>query len=539
MVRDPRDTSPPTSEGATERPEERADHGRESDPKPLRQITALDASDPPEAMVAIEEASALEDARGVIRSGKLAGKSMWTAIWILALPVLLQQAMAAMVGMVDKLLAGNLPEGVVVPSMDAIGVGAYVVWFIGIAMSGLGLGGQAIIARAMGRGDVREAHETLGQSLMISVIWGALVGVGMWLLAEPLARFCRLSPEAIVHCRNYVGIIALSMPFCGVMMVGSMCMHGAGETTRPSVIAMAVNVVNLVFSWALSGVDLRFGEVTVVNPLPIDPTRFGVAGIAGGTALGYLFGALATLWVLRRGVKDLRLESRLLIPERFMVWRVVRIGVPNFLEGVALWGANLFVMFFIGLAGAMRGDGEVGEGLIGAHMIAVQWEAFSFLPGFAMGIAAGAIAGQYLGAGSPELARRAIAACSLVAMIFMGCAGFLFMFVGEFLTRLISDSPVYLEHTPDLLLICGAVQIFFALGIVTRQGLRGVGDVTWTLVITVVTSFFVRLPLAWFLGVHMGYGLQGIWLGLCIEIVIRGLAFGGRFLSSAWERAKV
>ena len=42
-----------------------------------------------------------------IRSGKLAGLSTFGAIRVVALPVLLQQFLQAMVGMVDKMLAGR------------------------------------------------------------------------------------------------------------------------------------------------------------------------------------------------------------------------------------------------------------------------------------------------------------------------------------------------------------------------------------------------------------------------------------------------
>lgn len=505
----------------------------------MEEMAPISASDPPDALVMVEEASAAEDAQGSIRSGKLAGKSMWAAIWILALPVLFQQAMAAMVGMNDKLLAGNLPERIVVPALDAIGIGTYIAWFIGIAMAGLGVGGQAIIARAIGRGDTDEAQRALGQSIGISVAWGALVGAAMFAFVGPLASYCRLTPEATTYCRQFVGILSLSMPMCGVMMVGSMCLHGAGETTRPSLISIAVNVVNLVATWALSGVDLHVRGAVLHNPFPHDPLVWGVRGIAMGTAISYVFGAVATLWVLVRGVKDLRLATPALRPESSMAWRVTRLGLPNFLEGLAMWGVNLFVMHFIGVAGAARaGDGN-GQGLVGAHVIAVQWESFSFLPGFAMGTAAGALAGQYLGARNPAMARRTITTCTLIGMAIMGTMGTCFIFAGPLLTRIISDNPIYLETVPRLLKLCGSVQIFFALSMVTRQGLRGVGDVNWTLLITFASSYFVRLPLAWFLGVHLALGLPGIWMGLCGEIAVRGLLFGARFLSSAWERLRV
>jgi Na+-driven multidrug efflux pump len=223
-----------------------------------------------------------------------------------------------------------------------------------------------------------------------------------------------------------------------------------------------------------------------------------------------------------------------------MGWRIARIGVPNFAEGIAMWAVNLFVLMFIGMVAIARGasQDEAG-GLIGAHMIAVQWEAFSFLPGFAMGIAAGALAGQYAGAGNIAKARQAIWACTWVGIILMGLMGIVFMVAGEPLTRLISREPIHLAETPRLLFICGIVQVFFALSMVIRNGLRGVGDTTACLIITVVSSYGVRLPAAWFLGVHLELGLAGIWMALCGELVVRGMLFLWRFLSPGWERLRV
>ena len=89
------------------------------------------------------------------------------------------------------------------------------------------------------------------------------------------------------------------------------------------------------------------------------------------------------------------------------------------------------------------------------------------------------------------------------------------------------------------LAICGTVQAFFALSMVIRQGLRGVGDTRWTLFITTASSYGLRLPACWFLGVHLDWGLPGIWIGLMGEVVVRGLFFLARFLHGGWAKVRV
>ena len=105
----------------------------------------------------------LAEPPGSIRSGSLAGKTMWAAIWFLAIPILIQQILVACVGLADKIFAGALPNEIVLATMDAIGIGSYIGWFIAIAVSGVGIGAQALIARFMGSGNVQEGHKILGQ----------------------------------------------------------------------------------------------------------------------------------------------------------------------------------------------------------------------------------------------------------------------------------------------------------------------------------------------------------------------------------------
>ena len=81
------------------------------------------------------------------------------------------------------MFAGALPEDVVLPAMDAIGIGSYIGWFIAIAVSGVGVGGQALIARAMGGGHKATASSVLGQSIVLAGLWGIVVACGLWVAA--------------------------------------------------------------------------------------------------------------------------------------------------------------------------------------------------------------------------------------------------------------------------------------------------------------------------------------------------------------------
>ena len=129
--------------------------------------------------------------------------------------------------------------------------------------------------------------------------------------------------------------------------------------------------------------------------------------------------------------------------------------------------------------------------------------------------------------------------CSSDLIAIMGTLGVVFMTQGAALAHLMSRDPTIEDQVPRTLFICGIVQVFFAMGLVIRQGLKGCGDAKATFWITLVSTVCVRVPLAWFVGVYLGYGLPGIWVGLCVELGVRGLLFLHRFTSGKWEGLRV
>jgi len=475
---------------------------------------------------------------GAIRSGNLAGRSLPFAIVVLALPILLEQFANAFVTLVDNTLTGNLPEGIAIPALDGVGVASYMSWFIGVSMSAIGVGGMALIARAIGGGNIRLAERALGQAFTFGILWGCVIGLFIWLITPPLTVLAHLSPDATKYCIQYTNILAAGLPISATLMISMTCLHGAGETARPFFIMLAVNIVNIFASFLLSGVDInvQFGSFHIIinNPLSVD---WYVIGIAAGTVIGQAVGCILIIILMVKGAHGTHLRLRDMAPDLSTLFRIIRIGVPSFFDGFGMWAGQLIAVFWV-IGEIARRTGE-DVGLLGSHLITIRWEAFSFMPGFAMGVAAGTLAGQFLGAGNKKMAVRAVIACTVVGMILMGSAGLIFIFEGETLTRIISDNPIHLQTAPRLLFICGLVQVAFAVAMVIRGALRGAGDTTASMLITWFSTYAIRIPLCWLFGIVLGYGLTGVWIGLSLELLMRSLLFLGRFLQGNWKNIKV
>lgn len=491
---------------------------------------------------------------GRIRSGKLAGMSMWHAIIVLSWPVLIESFGAALVGMVDTTLSAGISRA----ATDAVGAAAYFGWIIGLLGIALGIGATALISRAMGRGRTAVAGAAVGQCVLLSVTGGVLIGLAIAAIAPWVASLMSLSDEAREAAIIYLRITAIGVPANTILAAGIAACRGAGDSVVPLIVMISVNIINTIGSVVLSGVDIATsklgpdGEVIrrVIWTNPVE-LNWGVAGIAWGTTIGWSVGAIILLVALARGVHGLKLRASRLKPHWHTIQRLNRVGIPNLIETFGMWFGNFIAILMVGWMH--------NEGYIGTHIVAARIEAFSYLPGFAMGAAAATLAGQYLGAGSPRLARLAVWRCLIIACVIMSIGSVAFVAIPSQITGLFTQQRIHLELTPKLLLIAAIIQIPFAISIVVRGAMRGAGDTKGVLRITWLSTWGIRLPLAWlFCGVDIplpGGGhipnpaplqewwgvhpLVGFWIGLCGEIIIRAMMYMACFAQDGWLKAKV
>lgn len=498
---------------------------------------------------------------GRLKSGSLAGLTMGAAILTLSWPILAESVLNSLVGLTDTVLAAQISA----EATDAIGGASYTLWFVGLIAMAIGVGATAMISRGVGASRMGIARAAVGQSILLSAIFSLLVAALMYATSAPLATLLSLQGEGRTAFVTYMRVMSAGVPGMYVLAACIAAFRGVGDSIRPLFAMILVNIVNVGCSWLLSGVDLRSTTLTPDGPVSRiilhNPAAhllgggLGVAGIGWGTVIAESVGAIVALIMLARGRARIQLIARRLLPHRTTIARLVRVGTPNFLETFGMWAGNYVIIVMVGWLALSGAEGSSSHGgLLGAHIVAIRIESFSYLPGFAMGAAAATLAGQYLGAKAPELARRAILRCALVTSIIMGVFGLVFLLFARTLVGWVSAQPEHLAIAPTLLMITGCVQIPFGLGIVLRSALRGAGDVRAVMYLTWISTYAVRLPLVYILsgvdiplpGGHVIHNpfrdhpsLPWLWVGLCTEMVARGALFFWRFRSGLWTRARV
>lgn len=95
------------------------------------------------------------------------------------------------------------------------------------------------------------------------------------------------------------------------------------------------------------------------------------------------------------------------------------------------------------------------------------------------------------------------------------------------------DASVIAAAVP-LLLIGAIFQFCDGLQITAIGALRGAGDTHSGLVTHLCSYWLLGLPLGVFLCFHQHMGARGLWIGLCVALVVTGLV-----LMQRWHRLKI
>ena len=461
--------------------------------------------------------------------GRLGRMSLQRQVASLAIWPFLEQMLGFMVATVDLVFTGRLAEGDLrVAMMDAMGLGGYTAWLLMIFQGAVGTGVMALVSRATGAREGDLARKGLAQGLLLGLATGMVVGVTLFFLVPMITQLFALEQEASKQAQSYLRILVWSAPVLGVMLSATNALRGAGDTRTPFFAMVVVNIVNVFFSW-----------IFVFGPAGLG--GMGVAGLALGSVLGWVSGAMVVVFfLLIRKDKNpdepfLSLRGCSLKPERETMTRILKVGLPQGLEMGGMWAIQAVMVRFI--------SGLSEEGTLGAHMIAIRVESMSFLPGFAIGSAGAALVGQYLGAGNPEMAMKAARLCWKFAAIFMGLLGILFLVFPHELVGLIvpdgPDSEHFQKLAGPLVFLCGLSQPFLATALVMKTTMRGAGASKLVMRYSFSTMLFYRVLVIPLAVSFLGLGLTGIWIVMFVDVGTQALLFGRLHFKGDWLKVKV
>jgi MATE family multidrug resistance protein len=426
----------------------------------------------------------------------------------LALPVAAAEIGWMAMGLVDTMIVGRV--GAV--AIGAVSIGSHLYFAVAITGIGMLLGLDYLVASAHGAGRDEDGRRALVQGLYLATAV-SIVLTGVLLLLED--NLHRLGIEPAVAAATPPYLRALTWSLWPLLLFAALRRYlQALGLVRPIMLALvSANVINATVAWVLV-----FGHWGA--------PQLGAAGAGWATCASRIY-LLAFLVVAvaraeRRAGRGLPASLR---PDRELLGRLVRLGLPASTQ--MLLECGVFATATV-LAGGLAANA------LAAHQIALSAAAFTFMVPLGISAAAAVRVGHAVGRRQPAAARRAGWTALLLAGVFMSASAMLFVVAPGAVLRVFTDAPEVIATGVTLLGVAAAFQLFDGLQVVATGALRGLGDTRTPLLANLGGHWLIGLPIGALLCYRVGWGVIGLWVGLCIGLIVVAIALIG-----AWARRRV
>jgi len=276
---------------------------------------------------------------------------------------------------------------------------------------------------------------------------------------------------------------------------------------RPVTFALvSSNLINVVGNWFL--IYGHWGAPAM-----------GIRGSALSTVIArvYLAGVLFAAVALRdpAALKGVR-------PDLARMRRLLELGLP----------AALTIAFEVGVFNlATVLAGRLNAVSLAAHTIALNAAAVTYMVPLGIGSAAAVSVGRAIGAKDRRRARRAGWVALGITVLFEIGSALSFILLPRQIARVYTTDGRVISLAVNLFLIAAVFQIFDGLQTVVTGALRGLGDTRTAMVWNLVCYWFVGLPVGYWLCFVLGWGVVGLWDGLCLALMLIGAG-----LLSTWAK---
>jgi len=422
----------------------------------------------------------------------------------LAFPIILSQIGQVMVQQIDTMMVGYV--GTVELAASAFANSIFIIGMV--IVMGFTFGITPIVGHLVSDKDKTKVSSILSNAIVINIGFSMLIALLLYLTSFYFNHMGQVDEVAILSQPYFLSIVLSLIPLI-IFFTFKQFAEGIGDTKNAMFITISSNVINIVLNYILIFGKLGFPELGLLG-----------AGIA--TLISRIYMALGFIGVFSYNKIfspylhkiSIHLINRKEIKELFSV------GIPISMQ-------LLLEVLAFGLTAIMAG--WLGVIPLAAHQIAIGLASISFMVIIGVGSATTIRVAHQLSHKDYIGLMMASKASIHIILGFMGSSAILFLFLRNYLPLLYTNDIDVIIVTSKLLIMAAIFQLFDGLQVVMISILRGIGDVKHAMIYAFIAYILINLPLGYFLGFSLNYGIIGLWVGLIMGLVIASLLFYIRF----------
>ena len=387
-----------------------------------------------------------------------------------SLPYLFSYFLQTLYGMADLFIIGQYADA---SGTTAVSVGSQVMHMLTLMIVGLAMGATVTIGQAVGARDQKSAARYTGNTMTLFLVLSVAVTGLLLALARPIAAVMSTPAEAVSGTVAYLRICFLGVPLITAYNIIASVFRGLGDSKRPMYFIAVACAVNIALDYLFIGA-----------------LHMGPAGAALGTTLAQAVSVAVSLAVMRGARGGIALTRDDFRPQRAIMGRILRIGVPIALQDVLVGVSFLVILAIVNSLGLLQ---SAGMG------IAEKVCAFVMLLPSAFSQSVSAFVAQNTGAAKPDRAKKALR-YSVVTSLCISVFVFYFNFFhGDLLAGIFANDRAVILEAADYLKAYAIDCLLTSFLFCFVGYFSGLGKTVFVMAQGILGAFGVRIPVSFFM----------------------------------------
>lgn len=429
----------------------------------------------------------------------------------LILPLIMEQLLAILVGMLDTVMISGVGEAAVsgVSLVDNINILVIQVF------AALATGGAVVAGHALGQRNEEAAGRSAWQMVLFLLYASAVTTVVLigWHGVILRAIFGQVEAQVMESATTYLIITGLSICPLALYNGCAALFRAMGDSKTTMYISLLMNLLNL-----------------IGNALLIFGFKLGVAGAAISTTLSRTVAAALIFTLLFKESRVIHFRHRITARINFkQIKKILYIGIPNGLENSLFQLGKILLLSLVS---------TFGTSAIAANAVCGTIANFNILPGVSINLAILSVASYCIGAGDYEQTRYYTKKLMRLTSAGMIVVSLLMILLCRKMLLLYHLTPQTEELAVQVIRYHACMCMFaWVPSFSLPNTLRAAGDVIWTMAVAIISMWVFRIGTAYFFSNVFHLGLIGIWIAMTIDWMFRGVCYELRYHGGKWERA--
>ncbi|MBM7567091.1 MATE family efflux transporter [Paenibacillus sacheonensis] len=449
-----------------------------------------------------------------MKLGELPGEAMptWKKLSLFALtwPILIDSILRMLLGTADVFMLSRISDNVA----GAVGLANELIVFCILMFGFVAIGTSVAVTQHLGAGKKETASRISALAITLNVVFGLFISLLIVAFSKQLLELLNLDPAQIAIANKYLKLIGGFIWVEAISYAVSSILRANGRTRDVMFVTLGVNLLHVAGNYML--IFGHFGA-----------PEWGVTGAAVSTIGSRIIGIIVLIALMYRRIPSpIRLKDYVSFDKRHMR-TILGVGLPAAGEHIAWQSQYMMIMVFVNI---------IGQQALSAHIYVYNISMYFMAMSTSIGMATEIMVGHMVGAGEKKAAYhrllRSLRISIILTAVIVGITTlFRFQLVGLF-----TDDPKIIGMGAGIFLISLILEPGRVFNIVVINSLRAAGDAKFPVLMGVFSMWGVCVPLAYFLGVHLGWGLPGVWIAFTVDEWLRGLIMLARWKSGVWAR---